>query len=105
MPARASLLLLVGLAMSSAVGCATFSGSSSAPNGEDAALSARVEGSLAKRQPQPATCVAYGELHEKAAIDPGRSTAEQEDFRNKARLAYQQALQISPNDLSALTAL
>jgi tetratricopeptide (TPR) repeat protein len=49
--------------------------------------------------------VAYGELHEKAALEPQRLPAEREELLNKARLAYQQALQISPKDLPALLAL
>ena len=104
MPARACQLL-VALAISNAMGCATFSGFPSSLNGDGAIFSVHAEESLAKRQPQPATCVAYGELHEKAATEPGHSTAEQEELRNKARLAYQQALQISPKDLPALMAL
>ena len=92
MPARASVLLLLGLAL----GCATLPGT---PSGFNA------EGTPLKRQPQPATCVAYGELHEKAALEPGRSSAEQEELRNKARLGYQQALQINPKDLPAMLAL
>src|SRR6266849_5672142 len=103
MPARASLLFLTGLAFGGAVGCATLPGFTSAPTGD--CSSARAEGKAAKRQPQPATCVAFGELQESAAADPLRSLADQEQLRNKARLAYQQALQVSPNDLPALLAL
>jgi tetratricopeptide (TPR) repeat protein len=103
MPARATLLFLTGLAIGSAVGCATLPSLSWPPTGDGA--SARAEAKASKRQPLPATCVAFGELHESAAADPGRSSAEQEQLRNKARLAYQQALQASPNDLPALLAL
>jgi tetratricopeptide (TPR) repeat protein len=100
MPARAYLLLLVGLVITGALGCATLPSSPSVPNGEGSAVS-----SARKRQPRPSTYVALGELHEKAATDPERSPAEQEELRNKARLAYQQALQVNPKDLPALTAL
>jgi tetratricopeptide (TPR) repeat protein len=103
MPARGSLLFLTGLALGSAVGCATLPGLSPAPTGDSS--STRAEGKAAKRQPLPATCVAFGELQESAAADSTRSPAEQEQLRNKARLAYQQALQASPNDLPALLAL
>lgn len=105
MPARAFLLLVLGLAIGSSVGCASFLGLPLKPMSEDASGSASAQGNLAKRQPQPATCVALGDLHEKAATEPGRSPAEQEELRNKARLSYQQALQISPQDLPALMAL
>ncbi len=86
------MVLLLGLAL----GCTTLPGT---PSGFNA------DGTPLKRQPQPATCVAYGELHEKAALDPGRSPGEQEELRNKARLGYQQALQINSKDLPALLAL
>jgi tetratricopeptide (TPR) repeat protein len=49
--------------------------------------------------------VAYGELQEKAALDPGRSPAEQEELRNRARSAYLDALRVHPDDRSALMAL
>src|SRR5262249_47951943 len=84
-------------------GCATLPSLSWTPTGDGSG--ARAEAKAAKRQPLPATCVAFGELHESAAADPGRSSAEQEQLHNKARVAYQQALQASPNDLPALLAL
>jgi tetratricopeptide (TPR) repeat protein len=99
MPARACLLLLVGLLITGAQGCATLPGSAGITYGEGAAVTGR------KRQARPSTYVAFGELHEKAATEPGRSPAEQEELRNKARLAYQQALKINPKDQPALRAL
>lgn len=104
MQARAYPALLVGL-VTVGLGCATLPGSPSGADGERAAVSTRAGADVSKRQPRASTCVAYGELHEKAATDPGRSPADQEELCNKARLAYQQALQINPKDLTALTAL
>jgi tetratricopeptide (TPR) repeat protein len=97
MAARTYLLLPVGLGLIGVLGCATLP---SLPPGN-----AEGGGGTAKRQPRPSTLVAYGELHEKAATDAGRSPAEQGELRNKARLAYQQALLLNPNDRLALMAL
>ena len=99
---RACLLPVVGLAMSFPLGCATFPASPSGPIGQGSSATAS---NAPKRQPKASTLVALGDLNEKSATEPGRSPAEQEELRNKARLAYQQALQIHPKDLSALTAL
>jgi tetratricopeptide (TPR) repeat protein len=63
------------------------------------------EPDLPKRKPQPSTCVAFGNASEGAAADPKRSLAEQEHLHDQARKFYQQALQIEPNNLEALTAL
>jgi tetratricopeptide (TPR) repeat protein len=94
---RATLLFLFGLFSTSALGCITLPGSPSGGSGAAA--------TAGKRQPKPATLVAYGEIHERAATDPGRSPAEQEELRNRARSAYEQALQINPKDRPALLAL
>ena len=59
MPARTYLPLLVNLAISGTLGCATL------PNG-------KLADSSPKRQPRPSTLVAYGELYGNAATDPGR---------------------------------
>ena len=104
MSARVYLLVLSELVTSGALGCTTLPGVSSGETGEAAAASARAEANP-KRQPHASTFVAYGKLYDQAASEPGRSAPEQEDLRTKARLAYQQALQIHPNDLAALTAL
>lgn len=99
---RTCLLLVMGFMTTSALGCVTLPGASTAGNGDAAAAGTHAAG---KRQPKPSTLVAYGELQERAATDPGRSSVEQEELRNRARSAYQQALQINPKDRSALMAL
>jgi tetratricopeptide (TPR) repeat protein len=96
---RACQLFLVGLMTTSALGCVAVPESSPGGKGDAAVLT------TGKRQPKPSTLVAYGELHERAAEDPGHSPTEQEELRNRARTAYQQALQISPKDRPALLAL
>jgi tetratricopeptide (TPR) repeat protein len=63
------------------------------------------EGPVTMRQPKPSTCVALGNFNEQSAADPRRSPAEQEQLRERARRAYQQALKIDPNDRVALVAL
>jgi tetratricopeptide (TPR) repeat protein len=83
----------------SALGCVTLPGSSHGGTTDAAPLAS------GKRKPKPSTLVAYGEIHERAATDPGRSPAEQTELRNRARAAYQQALQIDPKNRQALMAL
>jgi tetratricopeptide (TPR) repeat protein len=63
------------------------------------------ETELAKRNPLPSTCVAFGTFSEHSAAAPRISPAEQERLRDQARKAYQQALELDPKDLTALTAL
>lgn len=100
MPVRACLLLWIGLIGISALGCVSVPGSSPGGKSDPA-----VQATAGKRKPKPSTLVAYGEVHERAATDPGRSPAEQEELRNRARTAYQQALQLNPKDRPALMAL
>lgn len=99
MSARALPLFLLGLTIPGVFGCVTLPGS--VANGEGS----RAEAITGKRQARPSTYVAYGELHEKAAAEPGRSPAEQEELRKSARLAYQKALEVNSKDLGALLAL
>ncbi len=50
-----------------------------------------------KRNPKPATCVAYADLQANAAAEPGRTAADRDQRRDQARRAYQQALKTDPN--------
>src|SRR5215831_18528640 len=54
---------------------------------------------LPKRQPLPATCVAFGAFRESLAADPRRTPVEQQQLRDEARRAYQQALNSDPQNL------
>jgi tetratricopeptide (TPR) repeat protein len=58
-----------------------------------------------KRQPKPETCVAFANFHQQLAIDPERSQAERDHSREKARKAYEHALQLDPDNLQALVGL
>src|SRR5438128_144482 len=89
--------LLVGCA-----GCVT----SPIPTGPGAPPGVvKKEAELPKRNPQPSTCVSYGTLYERMAADPKQPPQKSQELRDKARVAYQQALEIDPNNLPAFTAL
>jgi len=78
------------------------------PNsGTDMSASAEAgkDDNLPKRQPHPSTCVTLGNNSEREANSPGKSPAEQEQLREQARLAYQQALNIDPSYLQASLSL
>jgi tetratricopeptide (TPR) repeat protein len=102
---RANLLLVVELAITGALGCATLPGALPSTMSQGSSANTRADAPGPKRQPKASTYVAFGEMYEKTTTEPGRSPAEQEELRNKARLAYQQALQIDPKSVAALTAL
>jgi tetratricopeptide (TPR) repeat protein len=97
MPARAYRFLLLELLITAGLGCATVP---AVPSGEAGDFTAN-----SKRRPKASTYVAYGELQEKAALDPGRSPTEQQELRNQARAAYLEGLKTHPNDRSVLMAL
>jgi tetratricopeptide (TPR) repeat protein len=102
---RAYLLFVMELGISGALGCATLPTAPAGAMGQGSSATARAEANGSKRQPRASTFVALGELLEKTATEPERSPADQEELRNKARLAYQQALQVDPKDVAALKAL
>jgi tetratricopeptide (TPR) repeat protein len=60
-----------------------------------------------KRNPMPATEIAYGKMKEaEADSEPLKKSPEaQSAFRDEARKAYQQALKIDPNNLEAMHCL
>jgi tetratricopeptide (TPR) repeat protein len=58
-----------------------------------------------KRPPLPSTCVALAHFNERSAADPKCPAAEQTRLRDQARRAYQQALELEPKNLDALTGL
>jgi Tfp pilus assembly protein PilF len=73
------------------------------PSADPAAVAAHKD--EPKRQPKSATCIAYGNFAAQSSADPICSDAKRQQLREQARMAYQQALTIDPNDLTALTAL
>jgi tetratricopeptide (TPR) repeat protein len=60
---------------------------------------------LPKRQPKPETCVAYGTFRAQEAQAPNCTTLERQQFREQARVAFQQAMQIDPKYVPAYLGL
>src|SRR5947209_2951308 len=58
-----------------------------------------------KRPPRPDTCVAAGDFYAHEAATRDNGSAVQEQMRESARKAYQQALQIEPRYLPAYHSL
>jgi tetratricopeptide (TPR) repeat protein len=100
---RGSFWVALGLA-SAGLGCTEQSTLPLAPV-DQTAIKISKEPDLPKRKPQASTCVAFANASESAVADVPRSPAEQERLHDQARKAYQQALQIEPNNLEALTGL
>ena len=104
MECRRGLVVALGI-LSGTAGCVTGPTLPVTATGRQAAVDIRPEADLPNRKPKPSTCVAFGSFHEKAAQNPKLSAADQERERDQARKAYQQALQLDPNDLTALSSL
>jgi tetratricopeptide (TPR) repeat protein len=103
MDCRRTLFVALGL-LGATAGCVPSSGLPVTSSGSPS-VSAAKESDQSKRQLKPSTCVAIGIAAEESASDTRRSPAEQEELRDKARQAYQEALKNDPNDLAALRAL
>lgn len=105
MDCRRSLIVGLGLW----VGLAGCQKQNSIPvrTNEEPPLAAKINkaSDLPKRQPLPSTCVTLGNFRERAALEPDKSPADQQELREEARKAYQQALKIDPKNLGALTSL
>jgi tetratricopeptide (TPR) repeat protein len=72
----------------------------------DFAAGERQETDPAKYTPKASTCVAFGAFSERCAADETKyNQVERDRLYDQARKAYQQALQIEPTNLAALTAL
>jgi tetratricopeptide (TPR) repeat protein len=65
----------------------------------------RPEPELPKRQPKPETCVAYATFRSQEAQAPSCPAQDRQQFRDQARLAYQQAIQIDPKHVPAYLGL
>jgi Tfp pilus assembly protein PilF len=77
-----------------------------APPGQSVAMTPVVkEKELPKRDPHPSFLVAYGDFQEREALDASHTPVEQEQYHDRARRAYQKALDMEPNNLPALQAL
>jgi tetratricopeptide (TPR) repeat protein len=66
---------------------------------------ARKEPPAPKQPPLPHTCVAYAEFAAHEASAPNRTPSEREQFWERARKEYQQALESDPNYVPALQGL
>jgi tetratricopeptide (TPR) repeat protein len=101
MDCRRTVFVALGL-LGATAGCLPSSGLPLTSNSKTVAAK---DADQAKRQLKPSTCVSIGIAAEESASDPRRSPAEQEQLRDRARQAYQEALKADPNDLAALKAL
>jgi tetratricopeptide (TPR) repeat protein len=76
------------------------------PSGQVVATAPVVkEKELPKRDPQPSLLVAYGDFQFREAADASRTPLEKEQIYDRARRAYQKALEQDPNNLPALQSL
>jgi tetratricopeptide (TPR) repeat protein len=103
MAGRKGLLLAVSL-WTGLTGCSSRQTEDSGPQqtGEPPKAASK---DLPKRQPKASTCVAMGQTSERAAEGPNRTPFEQQQLREQARRAYQQALRTDPGNLEALSCL
>jgi tetratricopeptide (TPR) repeat protein len=69
------------------------------------ALEVTKEKDLPKRQPKASTLVACGNVAEREADGAEHSPQDREQLLDRARRAYQQALEVEPNNVAALRAL
>jgi tetratricopeptide (TPR) repeat protein len=75
------------------------------PAGQPVAMEVTKEKDLPKRDPSPALLVAYGDFQEREAQDRSHTPVEQEQYHDRARRAYQKALDKEPANVAALQAL
>lgn len=104
MDCRASLVLGLGL-LAGCVGCAHEIHTAVATTDLKADVRVNKEPEEAPRQPQAATCIAFGTFAEKSAGEETCTPAARDRLRDQARKAYQQAMRIDPNNLQAQVAL
>jgi tetratricopeptide (TPR) repeat protein len=94
---------LFSTVLMAAAGCAHDAGGPLITTENQAMAEATPEKELPKRSPRAHTCVVLGNLKEKEA-ESSTTLREQELLRDQARLLYQQALEIDPDNLEALHA-
>jgi tetratricopeptide (TPR) repeat protein len=104
MDCRRSLMPALSL-LAGCVGCLghTVTPWTSAP--EATAANVQKERELPKRAPHASTCLTFGNFAERMAAEPNRNPSERDRLRDQARRAYQQALEIEPENLAAAAAL
>ncbi len=105
MAGRTGILVTVGL-LGALAGCSSHQGSvSQQPSQEPPLAMSRKAKDEPKHDLQPSTCVALGHTSEHSAEVPGRTANDQQQLREQARRAYQQALKLDPKNLEALSSL
>src|SRR5262245_16970551 len=110
MDCRSSLVIVLGLGcLAGLAGCKTTDPSqASQPDNQPVPLSqlptdAKITKAkdLPKRAPKADTCVAFGDFRLREAESDAKTAGEQKQYRQQARQAYQQALQIDPKCAAA----
>jgi tetratricopeptide (TPR) repeat protein len=103
MDCRRSWLVALGLA-GAVVGCGPDRAQQVNP---EPPLAAKVKQASdgPKQKPKAATCVAAGDMYQQQADDADCTPLRQQQLRDMARRAYQQALVTEPNDVGASRAL
>jgi tetratricopeptide (TPR) repeat protein len=104
MDCRNALIVAIILA-SGVVGCTTLGGPSNSLPPPTPAFPFDDKDLKGDHKPKAATLIAYGNFHAQAARELARSQAERDNYYDMARKSYQQALELEPKNLAALTAL
>jgi tetratricopeptide (TPR) repeat protein len=98
-------ILGVGV-LGSVLGCVPPTAIPLVESGQQPVVSERKEPDPATFTPKASTCVAFGAFSERCAADEIKyNQVERDRLYDQARKAYQQALQVEPANLQALTAL
>jgi tetratricopeptide (TPR) repeat protein len=104
MDCRKPAVLAVGLFLGG-LGCTHLQKLPETPDALPPGAEVRKEADKPARQPQPATLVAYGNLHERSANEPDVPQANRDMMLDQARKSYQQALKVDPKYIPAMLAL
>jgi tetratricopeptide (TPR) repeat protein len=106
MAARTGFLVTVGL-LGSLAGCSSRQNTASVPSesAEPPRAMTRKEKDEPKLELKASTCLQLATISTHSADQPGRTAADQQQLRDKARRAYAQALKLEPKNLEALSGL
>jgi tetratricopeptide (TPR) repeat protein len=103
MDCRTSALAVLALSWS-CCGC-VMTQSTTSPVGAGTVVDPSVAKPTPPKTPGLRLAMAYGEVKEKQALEPARTPEDQVKLRDEARVAYQEALRLDPNNLNAYRAL
>jgi tetratricopeptide (TPR) repeat protein len=106
MAARSAFFVTVGL-LGSLAGCSSRQSTVSQPtqSAEPPRAVAKKEKDEPRLDLKASTCLQLATISAHSAEQPGRSQADQQQLRDKARRAYAQALKLEPKNLEALSGL